>query len=395
MLTGLLPYEHGAVDDGMQVADVPRLPEVLAEQGYVTGGFVTSLFVGAQFGMDRGFDHFDDFGIRTKAANLKDEVQAEEVVNEALFWVEEQAGESVFLFVHLYDVHYPYDAPYPYDRHFDEAGNDVEYRKYFFYLKHPLGEEAMRHQVAQYDEEIAYVDQQLGRLFDAFEDRDVVFVVTADHGEEFGERGSWGHGHTLYPEQLHVPLIVAGHGVDAGVVEQAVGSQDIAPTMAKLGGAQMDGVDLLDSPPEGRVLLSDTSRFKTNRVGVYQDGLRLDWDLVAEEKTLYADPLERTPVDRPEDTEALTAVLAQHLGTPWVSEQPVAITGGVALSEGVASDVGTGAFALIPVDARVGEFSVANPPAPGDSLQFHGLGQEAIVLDPEQRAALEALGYIQ
>ena len=395
MLTGLLPHEHGAVDDGMQLADVPRLPEVLGEQGYVTGGFVTSLFVGAQFGMDRGFDHFDDFGIRTKAANLKDEVQAEEVVDSALLWVEEHLGESVFLFVHLYDAHYPYDAPYPYDSRFDEAGNDIEYRKYFYYLRRPLSEQQMSHQVAQYDEEIAYVDEQLGRLFEAFEDRDVVFVVTADHGEEFGERGSWGHGHTLYPEQLHVPLIVSGHGVDAGVVEQAVGSQDIAPTMAALGGAHIEGVNLLESPPSGRALISDTSRFKTNRVGVYQDGMRLDWDLVNEQKTLYADPLELTPVDQPEDTEALTALLAQHLGTPWATDEPVAITQGVALSEGVASDVGMGAFALIPVDASAGDFSVANPPAEGDSLQFYGLGQEAIVLDPEQRAALEALGYIQ
>ena len=143
----------------------------------------------------------------------------------------------MFLFLHVYDAHYAYDPPEPYASMFDrppEKG-DPKYRNYFHFKKKPLTPEQFEHQLAQYDESIRFVDAQLKRISEAAAaaGRSVRWVVTADHGEEFGERGSWGHAHTLYSEQLHVPLVVSGPGLPEGmVIDEVVGTHDVAPTIA-------------------------------------------------------------------------------------------------------------------------------------------------------------------
>ena len=396
MLTGLLPHQHGLVDDGVVLTDQALLQERLRDNGYRTGAFVSSLFVGASFGFDRGFEVFEDYGIRSKRVNLADRVQARRQVDDVLGFFGQHPDEPVFAFLHLYDVHYPYDPPEAWDHEFDRPGNELTYRKYFHYLKKPLTDGQMTHQIAQYDEELAYVDDQLGRLFEQLAGRDVIVLVTADHGEEFGERGSWGHAHTLNPEQLHIPLIVAGPGVPVAVVEEAVGLQDVAPTLARLGGGEMVGLDLLTGPHDpDRILLGDTSRFTTNRVGVYRGGERLDWDLRTDTLELYRDPLERELVDDPEAAEALKTLMLAERGAPWTTEEPVPIDGGWAVIDGQRAETGEGTFAVIPVDADVGGWSASQPPGAETGLHYAGPVGGSAELTPEQRAALEALGYIQ
>lgn len=401
MLTGLLPLEHGVVDD-RSANHSPMVQSRLQEAGYATAGFVTSIFVGRRYGFDTGFDDFTDFGVRTKKSNLERTPNAERLVNKALDWLQEREGESAFVFLHLYDVHYPYDAPDGFDRQFDRPSRDEEltYKKYFHYLKHPLSPEQMEHQKAQYDEEIAYVDQQLGRLIEAYGEREVIFIVTADHGEEFGERGSWGHGHTLGPEQLHVPLIISGAG-PAGVVETAVGLQDIAPTLAELGGVEAlgSGMSLVPAlsgePLPERAFVCDTSRFSTNRLGVYEAGDRVDWDLSQDLRVLTSDPGELLPVQDPVREQELLSHAFALLGSPWSAQEPVSISRGVALIDGALSSEGVGDFAVVPSDAMVGEWSVRTPPPADAGVAYRGLLEGGVDLSPEERQALEALGYIQ
>ena len=430
MLTGQLPSTHRVVEDDLRLDPAtPVLPERLRAAGYQTGGFVGTLYVSRVFGFERGFDRFEDFGLHDEKSNLSGEVVASEVVDEALRWLGSlPAGAPAFVFLHVYDVHYTYDPPAPYDTLFDRAplGSDARYKNYQFYKKRPPSAEQLAHQTAQYDEAIRYVSDQLARLRDAMvaAGRKSRWVVTADHGEELGERGSWGHAHTLYAEQLHVPLIVSGDGLPAGrVVDGPVGLQDVAPTMlAWAGGAGLaaDGVDL--GPALGgaalpeRAMLSETSRFDSDRVGLYQGGLRLEWDLVTGRRELFddlADPRETTDLSaqRPDDVARLSASLEAAL-MGWVADQAgEARTEGALLRGGAFKTLTVAAgerFALMPHDANLtftpaggasaGPWAAVggvSPPAGAPVRLLRASGASDVLLDEAQKQALEALGYVQ
>ncbi|MCP4805852.1 MAG: sulfatase [Proteobacteria bacterium] len=395
MLSGKLPLHHGVVDDKRKVPDdLPLLAERMQAAGFATVGVVTTFFVSQRFGFDRGFDFWDDFDIHSKKRNQTETPDAEQAVNRVLKGVRSHPDQPVFVFLHLYDVHYPYAAPGDWEERFDRKGtdDDLSYSKYSAYLEDPVEPDQMAHQVAQYDEELAYVDSQLRRLHEAFLEagRDPLMVITADHGEEFGERGSWGHAHTLNPEQLHVPLIISGPGVPVGRVTTRVGTQDIAPTLAALHGQPMstDGVPLSldpETPPPERDFLSDTSRFDTNRVALYHGELRYDWDLVSDEARLYADPGETVDVaaERPDDAQALRAALIQQLGVGWEGTTPT--TNGAIFAQGqrVTFIREPTLFQVIPVDAEV---TGAEP--------LH-LGAAEIELTEDEKKMLQSLGYMQ
>lgn len=433
MLTGQLPHTHRVVDDNLSLsASVPVLPELLQQSGYNTGGFVSTMYVSRKFGFDRGFDAFDDFGITTEKANLSGDVVAENVVDKALRWLGEQpAGEPSFLFLHFYDVHYAYDPPAPYDTMFDRAPQrgDLSYKNYFYFKKKLPTDEQFAHQIAQYDESIRYVDAQLARIDELMRaaGREVRWVVTADHGEEFGERDSWGHAHTLYAEQLHVPLILSGGGLPSGqVVEGWVGTHDIAPTIGAWVGAsdtlRADGIDLAGvlagQPPPERVFLGETTRFKTNRLSILADDLRLEWDLKDNSLELFdpiADPKETTDLsaERPDALRALQRRLVEELGVDWEAMAPVQLK----LSKGAYMLTPNGRrsaarlqpgdrFLALPYDADVSasaEDTLHGPwravggaaPGPGAVLQLLRTTQADVEeMTHEECLKLRALGYM-
>jgi arylsulfatase len=425
MLTGLLPTTHEVIEDGLGLAaETPRLASVLGDHGYRTGAFVTALFVSRTYGFDRGFERFEDFDIRTMKENLDKETDAADVVDEALaWWSTVPSGEPVFLFLHFYDVHYDYDPPGSYGSIFDRkpSRKDPHYRNYEWHKKHPLDDAALVHQEAQYDEAIRYVDDQIARVIDATAGRSVLWAITSDHGEELGERGSWGHAHTLYAEQLRVPLVVSGPGVRAARIAETVGLQDIAPTLAAWGGAGLggDGLDLSATLRDGallpvRAFFADTSRFDTNRASVLMDGLRLEWDLAKGAVELFdnrADPQENSDVHAllPTETTALRHVVAAQAGAAWTAREAGTVrTSGVLLVDGVAHTklrVEAGqSFRVVPADAQV-RFGDAGPwqaiggahPGAGDPLAIEERtsAPATVELDAATRKRLEALGYVQ
>jgi len=343
MLSGQLPVHHGIIDDHLRIADdLPLVQEVFQQAGYATSGAVATLFVSSRFGFDRGFDHFEDFGVKSKATNNLSIVDADHVFHTTLHWAQQQPeGTPLFAFAHVYDVHYGYDAPPPFNEKFDRAPalGDEKYKKYFHYLRAGLPPaEQMQHQVDQYDEEIAFTDAMLRELVEAWRasGRDLVVVVTADHGEEFGERGSWGHGHTLYPEQLHVPLIVNGPGVKAQRVTERVGTEDIAPTVAELAGLgfdALDGASLASVVRSGRrpanapsAEYAATSRFDTNRLRFHRAPYDLYVDLPGRKRALCdlaADPRCSTNIykDNKDEVEVLFGEMIDYLQAPWTVAQ--------------------------------------------------------------------------
>ncbi|MCB9675728.1 MAG: sulfatase [Alphaproteobacteria bacterium] len=426
MLTGLLPTTHMVVEDDLRVPDAtPVLPELLDRRGVHTGAAVSTLFVSAMYRFDRGFDHFNDFGIHDKKTNLQGVVDMQGVVDDLEAFVKSVPdGEPLFLFLHSYDVHYAYDPPAPYDAMFDRApvAGDATYKNYFVYKKKPLPKPQMEHQIAQYDEAIRYVDDQLARLDRVLRDagREVRWVITADHGEEFGERGSWGHAHTLYAEQLRVPLVVSGPGIPAGVVvEEPVGTHDLAPTLAAWTGVALPGADGIDLTPflsgevpvPARPFVAETSRHGTMRLGLWEGGKRLEWDLASGTREVFsdADPAEKAATG--EDPAVLQARVIELLGTPFEATEAgaVAVRKGKLLVGGRAEGraaVTTGMrFQTFPFDTPV-RFSgadgkpgramaLAGGAAPSGPLRVEGAVRPTDVdLDADTKAALETIGYI-
>jgi len=215
IMTGAYPPVHGLRDMGGFVLDPshPTMASLAQAAGFATAAFVGSRAVAKHFGLSHGFDTYDDdMGAQTEEGKLPGifpERRAGVVTDRALDWLKQNAGKKFFLWAHYYDPHQPYDPPEPYKRQY----------------AHKL-----------YDGEIAYMDEQVGRLLDGLDllglsSRTLVIAV-GDHGESLGEHGESTHGIFLYDATLHVPLMVAGPDVPHGkVIDQQVRSIDLHPTV--------------------------------------------------------------------------------------------------------------------------------------------------------------------
>jgi len=211
MLTGLLPPEHGVHENARRLAGgPPLLAERLAELGYAAAAFVSGFPLDRRFGLARGFGVYDDDlgpgGI---------ERRADATTDRALAWLAAAPAGPLLLWVHYYDPHEPYDPPEPY---------------------------AGRHPASPYLGEVAFMDAALGRLVAAFEaraaDRGARIAVAGDHGEGLGEHGEALHGNLLYQGVARVPLVLAGDGVEPGVVEEPVSVRRLHDTVLAWAGGE-------------------------------------------------------------------------------------------------------------------------------------------------------------
>ena len=222
ILTGRYPYEHGVRENSGFVfaGKVPTLASLLREQGYATGAFVAAYPLDARFGLNAGFDVYDDSYPRgsNPAAFVVAERRGDQVVAAARAWWDGQRGKRRFLWVHLYDPHAAYTPPEP----FASRYRDAPY----------LGE------VAATD---SFLAPLLGPLLDGGEPPALV-VVTSDHGEALGEHGELTHGLFAYEPTLKVPLVVWGAGVTPGRDGRPARHIDILPTVLAF---------LRLAPPEG------------------------------------------------------------------------------------------------------------------------------------------------
>jgi arylsulfatase A-like enzyme/Tfp pilus assembly protein PilF len=222
MLTGAYPADHGVHQNGWYVAeDQMLLAPLLKEDGYTTAAFVSAFSVSSEFGLDRGFDIYDDgFG----AAGLERDAVA--TTDRALQYLRQRTKGPVFLWVHYFDPHEPYEPPEPFRSRY--KGNPY------------LGE-------------IALMDREFGRLLTEFEARfgvgEFKILVVGDHGQGLGEHGEDLHGKLLYQGVMRVPLIIAGSSISAGQIDQPVSIRRVFDTV--LGWAQLrQGEDLITGKPE-------------------------------------------------------------------------------------------------------------------------------------------------
>ncbi len=234
ILTGLYPFQHGVRENsGFRLAaEVPTLATVLRGAGYATAAFVGAFPLDSQFGLDRGFEVYDDR--YPEGSDEEDFVIAErrgdEVVRLALAWWRARRDKPRFLWVHLYDPHASYEPPEPYASRFKDAPY--------------LGE------VAATD---AFLAPLLGPFLDGKE-KPVLVVVTSDHGEALGDHGEQTHGLFAYEATLKVPLVVWGRGVTPGRDARSARHVDVFPTVLQAVGVAAPPAPKLRRP--GRSLLA-------------------------------------------------------------------------------------------------------------------------------------------
>jgi arylsulfatase A-like enzyme/Tfp pilus assembly protein PilF len=220
MMTGVYPTVHKVRNTGgfvLSPSDA-KLAKILQDQGWDTAAFVGSSVLKRRFGFNHGFAVYDDEMPTSKSGSAvaEPERRAGEVVDRAVKWLDTQSGKPFFLWVHVYDPHIPYDPPDPFREKYKDR---------------------------RYDGEIAYTDQQLGRLFDAAARKsrpeNTLIAVLSDHGESFSEHGEYTHGVFLYDATLRIPFLMAGPGIPAGLrVKQQARTIDLLPTVMELMGSK-------------------------------------------------------------------------------------------------------------------------------------------------------------
>jgi arylsulfatase A-like enzyme/Flp pilus assembly protein TadD len=243
MLSGMHDFSGNKLNPGQ-----PTLASVLKQHGYSTGAVIGSAVLDSRFGLNQGFDfYYDHFDFnRLDESNLEEmERPGNLVADVALDWLAKNHRSKFFLWMHLYDPHYPYRPPPPYNEQYKDR---------------------------PYDGEIAFADAQVGRLIAYLKAnglyRNTLIVLTGDHGESLGEHGEKTHGFFIYNSTLHVPMIIRLPGnPHAKTVSEMISLADLVPTVLQTlkfdVPAQVQGVSLLPlmglkKPEDSRSLYAET-----------------------------------------------------------------------------------------------------------------------------------------
>ena len=233
IMTGALPPVHGVRENGVLFdRKTPTIARAFKDAGYRTGAFVGAYVLNRRFGLDEGFDTYDDAVRRdmARAEQLEAERPGGEVVDAALAWLglssqpcavppcallqhSALSNQTFFLWIHLYDPHAPYAPPPEY---LQKAGGNA------------------------YDGEVAYADAQVGRVIDALEItgllQSTVVAIAGDHGEALGEHGEQTHGMLAYDATLRVPLVIALPGAGPHMVREPISLAEVGPRLQQATG---------------------------------------------------------------------------------------------------------------------------------------------------------------
>jgi len=294
ILTGRLPFEHGVRDNAGFVlpSSIPTAGTLLQQAGFATAAVVGAFPLDGRFGLERGFDLYDDrYPEGSQGSDFRlVERRGDEVVRLARAWWTEHAGERRFLWIHLFDPHAPYEPPEPWASRF----RDDPY----------LGE-------------VAATDAFLAPLLEPIlDDESTLVVFTSDHGEALGDHGELTHGLFAYESTLRIPLVVRSPGMAPLVTDWPARHIDILPTLLAGAGApvpdDLPGRSLLgpldetDKPVTTyfEALSANLNRGWAPLRGVIEDGDKLISLPLPELYDLRADPAETTNLLEGESREA-------------------------------------------------------------------------------------------
>jgi len=251
IMTSKMPTQHGSFFrlDWRHTT----LAQLLARNGVETGAVVSNFIIGPDSNHDKGFIEFHKMSVLEMGWR-----NAEAAIKESLEWIKD-SDRPFFLYVHVFDPHDPYLAPPPHET-FPSAGGALSLLghmlRFPFLVPHFYGKGKNQHGMeisadeiadmkSRYLGEVGYVDAQAGVFVDALHDMglwdDTLVIITSDHGESFREHGMIRHANSLYREEIHVPLIIAGGPVEGPgrTVATPVSTIDIMPTVADFLGIEV------------------------------------------------------------------------------------------------------------------------------------------------------------
>ncbi|MFU1781517.1 sulfatase [Haloarcula japonica] len=259
LLTG--EYPDVAVDDGYHLA-TDTVASTLSKAGYATAGFHSNPFVSRAYGFDEGFDHFDDdlhlgqnklVALAQRALDKlrnRHYARAPEINERSLTWVDSlDDDQPFFLWNHYMDTHGPYEPPGEYATVYtDQEISDRDAQSlYQRAIDDPdsISDDERQLLIDLYDAEIRYNDEHLRAFFDGLRERGLLekslVIVTADHGDAFGEHGYYEHPRYLHEEITRVPLLVRPPSGRGEIVETPASTLDINATVKSLVGTDGNG----------------------------------------------------------------------------------------------------------------------------------------------------------
>ena len=237
IMTGLYPTYHGVrVNANTAVSQKHlTLAELFTRQGYQCGAFIASFVLDGRWGLKQGFHHYDDQFELEKYQGLNLAMiqrPGNEVIDAALSWLDDQSSSSFFAWIHLYDPHTPYEPPEPYLTEYNTG------------------------QFGLYDGEIAFMDEQIGRVVSWLREKGLtgktLIVLIGDHGEGLGDHGEWEHGYFIYDYAVQVPFLIVTpfREFQGKRVSSQVRTVDLYPTLLEMAGVEVpeenQGESLLD-----------------------------------------------------------------------------------------------------------------------------------------------------
>lgn len=241
----------------------PSVADRLSEASFETAAFHSNPFASRAYGFDSGFDVFDDdlYVGRSRlialAQRLLDKIRnrhyarATEINERAIEWIDNLDGDGgFFLWNHYMDVHGPYQPPFEHRSKFVDGGPSAREAQQLYNraVDDPESisdaEAELMHDL--YDSEIRYCDDHLTNFLEDLKDEDLLantlILITADHGDAFGEHGYFGHPRRLDEELLKVPLVVRGPGIPSVDVDVPVSTLDVMPTVLTAADLSVDSL---------------------------------------------------------------------------------------------------------------------------------------------------------
>jgi len=219
LFTGLFPTSTGVTaTERILPTGAATLAERLTGAGYYCAALQTNSLLTSSRGFARGFAEYHEITMKEAATvNRETYERAGAVCQYARDWLNGHSGRPFFLYVHYMDVHNPYEPPPEY-KVFGETPQD------------------------RYDGAILYTTHEIAGLMSFFEKTGLaeksLVILTSDHGEQFGEHGDFGHGKSLHAEEMNIPLVVWGPGIERGVCAGLVQNFDLYATLLAAAGVK-------------------------------------------------------------------------------------------------------------------------------------------------------------
>lgn len=321
MFTGKIPTAHGASWSHWWVdSSETTMAEILHSAGYATAGFVSGPFLLSSLNIAQGFDYYNDQldfagGMRNyqlvrlikslipfKFRWMDGQRGGKELTDLALSWIQRQNRKApFFLFLNYFDPHDPYRPPPPYDQLYGSnyRGPMTGFIRGLYSDRRtgerriggkngpPLTAEDYQKLRDLYDGEIRFMDDQIGRLLEYFNNTkmtsNTLFIIAGDHGESIGDHKLIDHGHTLYQEQIRIPMMLVGPGFTGGKrIQSLVRNIDVLPTLLEAlrinGSLRIQGKSFLpylnNDQDDGRKYVGEVSDDPRTRVQPFQRDLK-------------------------------------------------------------------------------------------------------------------------